>query len=203
MFGCRVKFCMHALRISVCWLFGRFVWDENSHILEADSILRACSGKLWPTPSHGLQVSAKNSRDLGMFVPIHIWNLISSMTLLDTFPRAHRIKQPQVCACFARNLQYNLCSGAVANLDSLYSYTCLRRGIGLGVKGIAGSCAIANSSVMFNYCAIVAPQNPEKQGEVVGNQLLMGTIGFRFVKYCATIASLHATSFTPTPIPLP
>ena len=47
---------------------------------------------------------------------------------------------------------------------------------------------------MFNYCAtiaqLVAPRNPEKQGEVPGNQLFMGTIALPFVNYCVTIAQL-------------
>ena len=69
------------------------------------------------------------------------------------------------------------------------------------------SCAIVTQyfayvQLLRNYCAIVAPKNPEKQGEVPGNQLLLGTIALPSVNYCATIASLPATPFTPTPIPL-
>ena len=54
----------------------------------------------------------------------------------------------------------------------------LRRGIGVGVKGVTGS------------CAIVAPRNPEKQGELLGNQLFMGTIALSFVNYCIAFCEL-------------
>ena len=40
------------------------------------------------------------------------------------------------------------------------------------------------------YCAIVAPQNPERHGEVPGNQLFMGTLALPFGNYCVTIAQL-------------
>ena len=68
----------------------------------------------------------------------------------------------------------------------LFSHVFLRRGIGVGVKGVTGSDAIVvqylrNSPIMFNYCTIVAPRNPHKQGELLGNQLFMGTIAFPFV----------------------
>ena len=81
----------------------------------------------------------------------------------------------------------------------------LRRGIGVGVKGVTGRDAIVaqelrNSSLMFNYCATIAPQNPQKQGEVPGNQPFVGTIALPSVNYCATIASLPATPLTPIPL---
>ena len=44
--------------------------------------------------------------------------------------------------------------------------------------------------MMFNYCATIAPRNPEKQGEVLGNQFFMGTIVLSFVNYSVAFCEL-------------
>ena len=48
---------------------------------------------------------------------------------------------------------------------------------------------------MFNHCTTIVQElrleNPEKQGRVLGNQLLMGTIALRpFVTYCVAFCEL-------------
>ena len=40
---------------------------------------------------------------------------------------------------------------------------------------------------MFNYCAVVAPRNPEKQGEVLGNHL--------YGNYCVIICEAEMINF--------
>ena len=52
-------------------------------------------------------------------------------------------------------------------------------------------CTIATQYIKYvqllrNYWAIVAPHNPEEQGEVLDNQLSMGTIASPFVDYCVS-----------------
>ena len=39
---------------------------------------------------------------------------------------------------------------------------------------------------MLNHCAIVAPRNPEKQAELLANQLFVGTMALPFVIYCVS-----------------
>ena len=78
----------------------------------------------------------------------------------------------------------------------------LRRRIGVGVKGVAGSDTIVaqglhNSSIMFNYCALVEPRNPEKRGKGAWQPDLLGTIAaaLPFVNY-------HASPFVCDPFTL-
>ena len=52
--------------------------------------------------------------------------------------------------------------------------------------------------MMLNYCATIAQllrnscasKNPEKQGELLANQLFMGTIALPFVNYCVAFYEL-------------
>ena len=73
----------------------------------------------------------------------------------------------------------------------------LRGATGVGVKGVAGSAAIVVQQVRYSSMmstsysfAIVAPRSSGRQREVLGHQLLMGTIVWPFVNHS-----------TPTPIP--